>query len=151
MHKILGRTPLGNIKQQRLGPVNGFVDFALLIVAERCNLPTRRNQAPEQRRTFDSFGVVFDVVRGRHGIDEFVQIQHATHLIELVASPQLFRDHGGIWRYAVVEARQHGIVDQGMPLQVKVLGQYPRRNGSQRITIQQYRPEGRTLRFNVVG
>ena len=151
MHKILRRALLGDVKEQGFGFVDGLVDFGLFVVAEGRDVGAGLDEAAQQGRAFDGAGIVLDVIRGRHGIDHLAEVDDATDLVELVAAAQFFGHGAGVGRDAVVVAGDHRVVDLAVAFEVEVLGFDPCVDGREGISVEQDRPEGGTLGFDVVG
>ena len=98
----------------------------------------------------DDSPVIFDMIRGRDGVDQVAEVRDAAHLIEPVASSQLLGDSAGVGRNARVIAGEHGLVDLRVTLHVEVLDLEPRGDRHNCLAVEQDGAKRRLLGLDIV-
>ncbi len=79
----------------------------------------RLDESPKERLLLHDLGVILDVGRRGHGVDQLTDVFLAAGRIELAAAIELVRERDGIDDFAALRDRDHRAEDPAMPLVVE--------------------------------
>ncbi len=116
---------MADIEYPLLSLIQELIHLHLLILCAGDYLPARCYQLSANRLLADELGVVFDVGRRRHALDEIPQINRAADQVDLIPSLKLRRNGYRIGRLVIIEQLHDGGVDGLMTRFVEHLGIMP--------------------------
>ena len=141
---------VGDREDRVLGLVEDEIGFFFAGVRGRENLVGREDQVSEGRLLLDDPGVVLDVGRARHAVDERGDVGGAADLVELVRSPELLLQRDQIDRVAALRQPDHLVEDAAVRVAKEIGGVDDLGGEVEGVVVQQDRAEDRAFGFEVV-
>ncbi len=133
-----------------LGLIEDDVGFLLRLVGVRQDLVRRENQTAERRLLLDDAGVVLDVGRPRHAVDQRGDVGGPADLVDLSGAAELILQRDEIDGVAALRQLHHLVEDAPVRVAEEIVRVDHLRRQVERIVVQQDRTEHRALRFEIV-
>ena len=147
----VGRAPLGDLEDQRLGAVERLVDVVVARVRHLLDVARGADEAPEHRELRHDLRVVRRVRRGGRGRLDAQQRRASAECFEMPGTAELLGHRDRVDRLAARVQRERGVVHDAVRGLVEVARLDVRLDrGGDRLAAEHHRPEERLLGFEVV-
>ena len=141
---------VGDREDGVLGLVEDDVGVLFGFVRGRENLVRRENQVPERRLLFDDAGIVLDVGRARHAVDERRDVRRPADFVELARPAQLFLERHQIDRIAAL-GELHHLVEDAAVCVAEEIGRVDHLGGEiEGVVVEENRAQDGAFRFEIV-
>ena len=126
------------------------VGFLLGLVGGRQDLVGREDQAPERRLFLDDPGVVFDVHRPRHAVDERRDVGRPADFLEVARAAQLLLEGDEIDRIAALGELHHLVENPPVRIAEEIVRVDHFGGEIERVVVEQDRAEDGSFGFQIV-
>ena len=149
-HEALPGAVLRNREDRLLGFVEDRVGVVLGVPGPRRDGLARVNQRAQRGLLLDDAGVVLDVGRPRHAVDQAGDVGRAAHVVELAGLRQRFLERDGVDGPALFAERDHLVEDAPVAEPEEILRAHDLRRVVERLVVDQNRAKHGALGFEVV-
>src|SRR5262249_30331754 len=149
--KTIANAILRDRKDRVLRLIEDHLGILFRLVRRGQNLVRIKDQVPESRLFLDDAGVLRNVGRARHAVDERGDVRGAAHFFDFARAPELFFQGHEIDRLAPLGERHHLVEDAAVSVAEEVARVDDLRSEIKGVVVQQDGAENRPLRFEIVG